>query len=690
MLSEGRSLAYCVLLAVLAVTARVLLCDHAYLLGERIPSHDMAQGLGFFTTSMHSLRLSGDLAWWNPASLTGYAQYYQAQIGPLAPTYGHVVFIGWSHVVAILGSAGIAVPEYLQYVVVNYLVLPFLAFLAFAYFCVQFLRHRSAIALAVTVYALSGIGLWNSAWFYFQEAGSLFFLLGTSIALLRRPGPGRWLAWLAAALVQLASFNYWTVYNLFFIAIVLGAYALAHTNQCTRLVWRTRAMTTAHRPATVAVVLSSALVIGMWTALTWATVRDQAANNVRLSYTADDALARIGDLATYTTELFNPVRGEARSGIPGDNPIHSARYIGIVLLPLIALGALAGPARRRRWLLGGAILVFAICLGSPFAVRAWSAIPYMDRIVHVFYFYTHHWQLLLALLAAAGLDVLLSSRAARGRRRHLAGFAGLAILVVALVDLSIYFHDASRADMAFTAQRPWQGVIPSRDQRAALYSAWKPLEPVRFAGALDESMPLRTEFWPDNIFMLPPPIAYRIAAQLGAHARRSAPFAYYDGAIGVGPGGRLPPAIDLEAFDAQLRVASPTMPATGTSRRVVDGFAYRWKSLRYNDFEVEIDAPVDGWLMVRQLHDPQWRVTIDDRPTQAVQANYVASAVPLARGHHVLAMEYRPRTRSIYWVAAALLEAVVAVYLAAAWRARTVPSRTIQGPVSNGAPVSKS
>src|SRR4051794_26441619 len=163
--------------AALGVLARVTLVDHQFFRFIRLPGHDMSQGAAFFATSMHSVWLSGDVAWWSPISITGYAQYFQALFSPVAPTQGHVVFIAWTHLVALLAAVGIHMPEYLQYLAMTYLLLPFLAFVAFGYFCSQFLARREAVALAMIAYVLSSVGLWNSAWFYFQEPASLFFLL---------------------------------------------------------------------------------------------------------------------------------------------------------------------------------------------------------------------------------------------------------------------------------------------------------------------------------------------------------------------------------------------------------------------------------------------------------------------------------------------------------------------------------
>ena len=65
---------------------------------------------------------------------------------PLCTTNGNIVFIVWAQFAWALRRIGIEIPEYLQYLIVTYIVLPFLAFLAFSTFCKAFFRRRSTIS----------------------------------------------------------------------------------------------------------------------------------------------------------------------------------------------------------------------------------------------------------------------------------------------------------------------------------------------------------------------------------------------------------------------------------------------------------------------------------------------------------------------------------------------------------------
>ena len=730
-------LGFLLLLAALGVASRFVLADNIYFRLIQVPSHDLVQGLAYFTTSMHSVWLSGDIAWWNPASITGYAQYYQGLFSPLAPTHGHIVYIAWVHAVALLASLGIHLPEYLQYLVVNLLILPFLAFAAFGYFCAQILRRRESIALAVTAYVLSGIGLWNGAWFFFQEPFSLFLFLGTAIALLRRPTAARLLAWLAAILIQLASLNYWTVYNIFFVAIVLGTYAAIHRNQVRRLVVRVRRMAAgAPRPAALTAGAFMVVVVA-WSVLIALAMHDQAGRQVRAVYGMEDAVSRIQEVRRFTTELFNPNLERALASYPIVNAIHNARYVGVMLLPLVLLALLGEWTRRTRWLLASAVLVLAVCLGSPYAVAAWGSIPFMNRILHLFYFYSSYWQLLVVLLAGVGMDVVLESRSARARtvlrwlvgigfagtmsvlvgsalfsERYAAGdpslqsnlraailvglacllltrrafdasarqrsFAAHLFVLLAFLDLSQYFYVATRADMRFSVTRGWAGTVIGAEERKRLAAPWPaPDVALRFPAGIANAMPVHTAFWPANNYMYSGGLTFETLPAWWAYVWSAPPFVLYDAAelepMPVVPNLSQPQIAEMES---RLRVDDTQGHAASlASRRVQEGFSFAWRAWRYNDFSVEVVAPRDGWLMVRQLHDPRWRIEVDGKEVHPVRANYLSMAFPITGGRHRVDADYRPPARALYWWAAAGLELAVAGFAAFAFRRRRCTQR---------------
>src|SRR5262249_32870776 len=136
--------------------------------------------------------------------------------------------------------------EYEQYLVFTYIVLPLLHFFAFTFFACQLFRRRCTVVLVAAGYTLSGIGLWHSAWFYFQEPFTLFFLLGAWVHVLRRPNCASAMWLLAAVLVQMASLNYWTIYNSWFLLIVTCTHAWIYRLRLLRACVRARGWLSRH------------------------------------------------------------------------------------------------------------------------------------------------------------------------------------------------------------------------------------------------------------------------------------------------------------------------------------------------------------------------------------------------------------------------------------------------------------
>ncbi|MCA1557888.1 MAG: hypothetical protein LC731_05035, partial [Acidobacteria bacterium] len=327
---------------------------------------------------MHSVRLTGEIAWWNAMSNNGYAQYYQSFFSPLAPTSHHLVFILWAQIIRTLSFLKIHVPEYFQFLTITYIVFPFLAFLSFSLFASLIFRRRATVFLVLTVYAFSGIGLWNSAWFFFQEPFTLFLLLAALISALKRPTAHRLLLLLAAMLIQLTSINYWTVYNSWFVIILMGAYWWAYPSQVRRLLVRTKQIVRRHKLASALVMAGFALVVMVWFVIIGSVASEQSGNYISGvtgrpgGYSIEEAQERVQGMRTYTTELFNPEVWRALNSYKIYNEMHNARYIGAFLLPLLVLIPVTFWRRRERWLILSAVGVLIVCLAPPFLLQAWK------------------------------------------------------------------------------------------------------------------------------------------------------------------------------------------------------------------------------------------------------------------------------------------------------------------------------
>src|SRR5438105_1907341 len=175
-----------------------------------------------------------------------------------------------------------------------------------AVFASFLLQRRTAVLLVVILSTFSGIGLWNSAWFYFQESCTLFFLLAACVAALRRPTPRRLWLLLAALLVQATSVNYWTFYNAFFIAIVLGSYCCVYPNQVRRLWARALLLVRRHRLRTGIAALLTACLLAAWFVMLHSMVTEQKDAFLRRvegnSFSIEEAYSLRQDVRTFTQE----------------------------------------------------------------------------------------------------------------------------------------------------------------------------------------------------------------------------------------------------------------------------------------------------------------------------------------------------------------------------------------------------
>ncbi len=726
----GTRTGFCVSLA-LAVVAmqQAFYYFEMFFLLKSVPSHDLFQGAGFFATSMHSVRLSGDIVWWNPLRNAGYAQYFQSFLSPLAPTSGHIVFIVWQQAIRVLAAFGVALPEYYQYLVVTYLVLPFLTYLSFAAFLSVLFSSRATIALVSLVYGFSGIALWNMGWFYMQESFTMYFLLAGALGFVRHPG-ARTLFWaVAALLVQVSSINYWTVYNSWFISLLLGAYAVTHRSQVrlatSWLVGRARD----RRLESAAIAVGITVVCGLWFAI----ILDAKATGLAYdrytldgaAYSMQEALARIHTMRSYTLELFTPILEEST---PADNTLHRARYLGAELIPLLILVPLYRWRRRDRFLAVCAVGILVICLGAPIALLAWKFTPGMDRIGHALYFYTHHWQVIVTLMAGSAFDRLLLIRNAPLRRhfdRALAAVIGVAaltllwtnlatvtsesvfrqtvfvlvtasllkqcvhvdssftrrslsvaILVLLLADLSQYFYKVSRADHEYSLERwHWKESLDA-STRTALKKPWSGPDFTKgYEAGIAANMPISCDVWPENFYLVSSAHQKLVGTELSVLERPS-PLGFFDHAVVLRTdearqklkdnGGAFQGTLVLHQEPS--RNWPPSKPGSG--EEATSPFGFEWKKWTYNSHEFTVNAPRDGWLYISQIHDRDWTVMVDGKPETPLRANVVGMAVPVTRGRHEIFTDYRPLARKLYGPACVGLEGALVACAILGSRAR--------------------
>ncbi len=450
--SAGRSMlkffrseiAFAILLSIALVGLRVLLFDFHFLKAHMVPNHDMSQAASFFATNMHSLRLTGELAWWNPATANGYAQYFQSFLSPLAPTPNHIAFIFWAEAIKVMGLFNIAIPEYGQYVAFTYLLMPFLTFVAGTLFFRQVFESKAVVAILMIAYAFSSIGIWNSAWFYFQESFTLFAVLGTSIAFLKKPTLSRLFLCLAALLMQICSANYWTVHNSWLYIIAASSYAFAFPNQVRRAYRRIVQAANLDRRKTIAIAGLLAVTIGLWSVCLGSIFFEQSKKYIRPTiatgteqYKTEAVLSRVHELRRSTIEFFNPNLDRALKFYKYESEVHNARYVGLVFLPFLFLLPFYPWRRKERFLAALVFGILIVCLGFPLIAMLWTITPMLSRDQHLFYFYTQYLQVALIMAAAAALEMVIQRRSNLLTNRRLTS-AMLAVVAISFCGFAGY------------------------------------------------------------------------------------------------------------------------------------------------------------------------------------------------------------------------------------------------------------
>jgi hypothetical protein len=722
---ERHGTAFCALAAACLVGLRLVLFDSRFFRGECIPNHDMSQGLAFFATDLHSLRLGGEIAWWNPFSSTGYAQYYQSFLSPLAPTPHHLTFVVWASVVRLLAWLHVPAPsEYEQYLAFNYLLLPFLTLWALGELMRGLVRHPAAILLAMATYALSSIGIWSSAWFYWQESCTLLFLLATFVHALRRPTVGRIALLGVAVLVQVTSLNYWSAYNALFVAIVLATIACCEPRELARLLRAVVDVVRGRRAGAVAVVLFAAT-IACWIVLIASIAREQSTAYVRTYASAapgaaagtqvvnlgaeETAATRAKPVRTFTIELFNPGIEIALENYPVTNPggleppVHNARYLGAALLPLLALVPFLRWSRATAWVIPAAALVFIVCLVPAPLADVVVRIPFLAKIQHLFYFYTAHWQLLVVVLSACALDAVLAPPEPRLRRRLLlvcSGVAGVAIAALAAlplarahlpgadVHLGSYVRALGVASISVAAVT-WMLIARTeraRNAGAVLLLATSVVDLGWYfahVSAIDQNFtvqywhvpaPMTADYRARLFAALPDPDtslgfdagladALPIVNDFWPTNRYLLPVGAIDAGRHMDVFGRLDWAQPLALYRESERTSDAPLVLVRDATDAAGRLRWQWLDWSYADFAVRFTAEFPGWLLLRQLYDPLWRFTVDGEDRSAEPANFIGTALRVDGGTHELRMSYRPRARGLYGPASMLLVITVTLLL---------------------------
>ena len=142
------------------------------------------------------------------------------------------------------------------------------------------------------------------------------------------------------------------------------------------------------RPRSCLALAVSIAVACVWIALLLSVVSEQRGAYQRressIGYTVEQAYARALELEVrrYTTELFNPNLQRALKSYPIINDMHSARYIGACLVPLIVLFLVLRWRQTDRWVFTLTACVLGVTLCAGVLLRLWEMTPTMPQIGH--------------------------------------------------------------------------------------------------------------------------------------------------------------------------------------------------------------------------------------------------------------------------------------------------------------------
>ncbi|WP_270937868.1 hypothetical protein [Falsiroseomonas oryzae] len=424
---------------------RIALFDGPVILaGRGLPNHDILSGIAVFGSAMHALREEGDIAWWLPGlEAGGDALYFNAFLSPISPTPGHPPFLVWGVLVRILAALGLVFPEYRQYLIFTYVLMPIVAYASLALLMRRLCAGWLAPALAVVTYALSGTGIWNNAWMFHQEWACLFLVLWALDRWIAQPSPAHLATLGAACLIYSASASYWTVFSSWFLLAALASHAWLFAAR-----WRRAVRSLLHllrrRPAAIALAVLVVSAVSLWSTIQGAAYLEQAARHERITgptggYRLEDAYARanMNDGRFLLAMMFDPVVERPLTHFMIINPAHNARYTGLVFLPLLAAFFLLPWQRHDHWAFCLAVLPVAAVTTSGLLLLAWKHQPGMSPIQHTFYFYQYFLQVAIIVMGCRAFDRLLALRPPwKGPIRGIpAALAVLGSLGVALIYL---------------------------------------------------------------------------------------------------------------------------------------------------------------------------------------------------------------------------------------------------------------
>jgi hypothetical protein len=683
------------LMSLLLVFFKFQIWDYQYLFDGLLPRHDGLHGIAGFAASMHSLRMSGDIAWWNPVgSEGGYAMYYPGFLSPLAPTFGSIVFILWGVLVRIVSVLGVILPEYSSYIVVNFLIYPFLT----CYFLMKlgglfFEKSISQFLLGIG-YVFSCIGLWNDSWYYWQDSFYMFLVLYGIICFLKNPDESKnYFVLCASMLCFVSSLNYWSLHNLLFIGVFISLY-LVVKGKSSFIASFSALLTQVVKHKMITSVVAFSCVV--WVILIGSVYFEQSENYMRTvdgTYSVAQSFNRgkIKYPYIFTVENFNPTlpfsADEVKNAPNIINIIHDARYIGVCSLILLLLTFFRREKDEKKniFFIILTMINLLICLLPGYMLPAWRW--FLDFDQHFFYFYATFFQVSLLFLAASNLDLLLRS-SIKNQEWFFKGTLVACILLVGIAlcfgynllkentmiiliiagasafllsnycgnrnyiwivlfvllfaaDITRYYYEAARADYEFTLKYfPREGTGSQ-----LLYLPFLAEDNNTFTQNIYEnSPPVDNYLYPNNIYM---PFARKSVLDRLIQDDPENIWNYIDQ-------NSMKRTLSFYKTANEYR-ENLCFAVDQYSENAGGGGSYNFTKYSYNDFEIEYTINEDMWGVFLLSYDTNWKFTLLDKQANTTSremssnpANITLTAVYLPAGTHKISIEYRPFARLLY------------------------------------------
>jgi hypothetical protein len=214
--------------------------------------------------------------------------------------------------------------------------------------------------------------------------------------------------------------------------------------------------------------------------------------------------------------------------------------------------------------------------------------------------------------------------------------------------------------------------------RAALLRPWHVDPHASLRPDLFSLMPVRNLVWPVNTLFVPKlrtRLITRYESYWGTDALPEGPVvqAYrraavvdsvHDALFGVMP----PTGVSVGEIVLQPPIdplGERLIASQSSNRPPVEpplrSISWSWNEL---GFTTTVDRP--SWLLVRQLYDRDWHVTVDGHRVQPARANVVGMGIPVEAGRHRVELDFRPAARRMYWPLMILLELTLALLVALA------------------------